>query len=66
MSLTDAVWDIEAALNYEVGDLTKEFNDLTVQSISVPLEISNGQADADAVYAAYNSALLLVAPLTTG
>lgn len=64
-TVTDAVWNIEAALNYAVGDYNKTYNELAMGSLTVPLPVANGQSTAASVYAAFNAALDALAPLTT-
>ncbi|MFN3875188.1 MAG: hypothetical protein ACK4L7_04670, partial [Flavobacteriales bacterium] len=64
-SVADAVWDIEAGLNYAAGDFRKAYNDLAEGSLTVPLPVANGQSAAASVYAAFNTALDALAPLTT-
>lgn len=64
-SVADAVWDIEAGLNYAAGDYSKAYNELAVGSLNVPLPMANGQSTAASVYAAFNTALDALTPLTT-
>jgi hypothetical protein len=64
-SMADAVWYLEAGLNYATGDFRKAYNDLAEGSITVPLAFTGGQSSASSVYAAFNAALDAIAPLTT-
>ncbi len=64
-SIADAVWYLEAGLNYATGDFRKAYNDLAEGSITVPLAFTGGQCSASSVYAAFNAALDALAPLTT-
>lgn len=64
-SVIDAVWNIEAGLNYAAGDISKAYNDLAEGSLSVPLSMADGQYTANSVYAAFNAAMDALAPLTT-
>lgn len=55
MSADSAEWYVEAALNYSNADLTIEYNDAEVDSITYTIPLENGMADEADAIAAYNA-----------
>ncbi len=54
-SLDSAEWYVEAGLNLELAEAWKHYNENRTDSIILPITITDGTIQEDAVYAAYNA-----------
>lgn len=66
VSLLDAIWDVEAALNFTVGDLNTPYSDTSLDSLSFALDPDASSMTLTSVYSMYNAALAILEPLRTG
>lgn len=63
-SVADAVWAIEAALNYSLGDYSRAYSDLTSDSLLLVIDPQDGHYAGADVYGAFNMAMTVLTPLT--